>query len=103
MAIPDPIVAALCNFSIRPPRSGCVLLAILGSLAWNDACIAKPTREQIVALADQCKQYKIQMDLVKEFGTDFSGLDLSGVDFRGCHYAYYETILRNANFRGCNL
>ena len=43
------------------------------------------------------------MNLVKEFETDFSGLDLSGVDFRGYYSVNNETILRNANFRGCNL
>jgi uncharacterized protein YjbI with pentapeptide repeats len=93
----------LCNPFVPIPRSGCVLLAILGSLVWNDLCNAKPTREQIVALAEQCQQQKTRMDLVKEFGTDFTELDLSGVDFRGYYYVNNETILRNADLRGCNL
>jgi uncharacterized protein YjbI with pentapeptide repeats len=99
----NPTPHAPRSVSIRLVRPVCVLLAMQMSLFWNDPCSAKPTREQIVALGERCKQQKTRMDLVKELGTDFSGLDLSGVDFRGYHYVNNETILRNADFRGCNL
>src|SRR5262245_8142464 len=64
---------------------------------------AKPTRAQVIAFAERCKSEKVRMDLVAEFGADFSGLDLSGVDFRGHHWVGYETNLRGANFSNCNL
>ena len=74
-----------------------LLCAILAAAA-AFPCAAKPTREQIVALAEQCKNEKRRMDLVAEFGADFAGLDLSGVDFRGYHAVGYATNLRGANF-----
>ena len=87
------------RFSIRLPRPLWVLLVMGHSLFLSQLCSAKPTREQIIALGEQCKQQKTRMDLVKEFGTDFSGLDLSRVDFRGNYYVNNETNLRNADFR----
>src|SRR5262245_56731660 len=66
-------------------------------------CAAKPTREQIVAFAERCKNEQKRMDHVAEFGTDFSGLDLNGVDFRGYYHVGYDTDLRHADFSDCNL
>jgi len=63
----------------------------------------KPTREQIVRLSQTCKEQQERMDLVAEFGSDFSGLDLSAVDFRGYYAVGYETNIRNANFSNCSL
>lgn len=63
----------------------------------------RPTREQIVAFSERCKSEKVRMDLVAQFGHDFSGLDLSGVDFRGHHAVDFETNLRGADFSKCNL
>jgi uncharacterized protein YjbI with pentapeptide repeats len=76
-------------------------LAVLAMTA--SPCAAKPTREQVVAFAERCKKEEPRMDLIAEFGVDFSGIDFSGVDFRGCHTVGYETNLRNANFAHCNL
>jgi len=60
-------------------------------LATTHALGEKPTRDQIVQLSQTCKEQQKRMDLVAEFGTDLSGLDLSGVDFL-CYYAVgYET------------
>jgi uncharacterized protein YjbI with pentapeptide repeats len=63
----------------------------------------KPTKRGIVALSTQCKQLGVRMDLVGQFGTDFSGLDLRGVDFRGAHAVRLETNLRRADFSNTNL
>jgi uncharacterized protein YjbI with pentapeptide repeats len=79
------------------------LLCLIVAATTASPCAAKPTREQIIAFAERCKSEEKRMDLVAEFGGDFAGLDLSGVDFRG-HYAVgYETILRNTSFSQCNL
>jgi uncharacterized protein YjbI with pentapeptide repeats len=43
------------------------------------------------------------MDLIGKFGSGFSGLDLSGVDFRGAHTVGLETNLRGADFTNANL
>jgi uncharacterized protein YjbI with pentapeptide repeats len=79
------------------------LLCLIVAATTASPCAAKPTREQITAFAERCKNEKKRMDLVAEFGTDFSGLDLSGVDFRGYYAVDYETNLRNVNFSNCNL
>lgn len=79
------------------------LLCLIVAATTASPCAAKPTREQIIAFAERCKNEKKRMDLVAEFGVDFSGLDLSGVEFRGYHAVGYETNLRNANFSNCNL
>jgi uncharacterized protein YjbI with pentapeptide repeats len=79
------------------------ILYVIVVAATASTCAAKPTREQVVAFAERCKSEKKRVDLVAEFGVDFSGLDLSRVDFRGTHAVGFETILRNANFSNCNL
>jgi uncharacterized protein YjbI with pentapeptide repeats len=66
-------------------------------------CSGKATREQILALAQKCKNEKRRLDLVAVFGVDFSDLDLAGVDLRGHHAAGYETYLGGANLSNCNL
>ena len=56
----------------------------------------KPTREQIIAFLEDWRnnhplteaekqdwKKREKIDLVKQFGTDFTGLDLSGIDFSG--------------------
>jgi len=78
-------------------------LCLIVAATTASPCAAKPTREQIIAFAERCKNEKKRMDLVAKFGVDFSGLYLSGVDFRGYHAVGYETNLRNANFSNCNL
>ena len=79
------------------------LLSLMLVATTASPCAAKPTREQIIAFAERCKNEKKRMDLVGEFGIDFAGLDLSGVDFRGYHTVGHETNLRSANFANCNL
>ena len=79
------------------------LLCLIMAATTASPCAVKPTREQIIAFAQRCKNEKKRMDLVAEFGGDFAGLDLSGVDFRGCHAVHYETNLRSADFSNCNL
>lgn len=79
------------------------ILCLIVAAMTPSQCAAKPTREQIIAFAERCKNQKKRMELVAEFGGDFAGLDLSGVDFRGYHAVGYETNLRNANFSNCNL
>ena len=87
-------------FMFRRAAVACFSIALATAAA---PCLAKPTREQIIASADRCKAEMKRLDLVAEYGTDFSALDLSGVDFRG-HYAVgYEPNLRGADFSNCNL
>ena len=62
----------------------------------------KPTREEVVAYVDQCTSARRKMDLIVQFGTDFSGLDLHGVNFRG-HNSALGTNLRGADFTEANL
>jgi uncharacterized protein YjbI with pentapeptide repeats len=87
---------------------------LLGMLATTlDAPAAhgeKPTREEVVAYVDQCTSARTKMDLIGRFGTDYSGLDLHGVDFRAASVTSrgefrpdLQTILRGANFTNCNL
>ncbi len=87
---------------VSPRLLACLLLLVVAAGA-TPRCWAKPTREQIVAFAEECKEQQKRMDLVAKFGSDFSGLDLSGVDFRGYYAVGYESILRGADFSNCNL
>jgi uncharacterized protein YjbI with pentapeptide repeats len=84
-------------------RMSVPLLCLIVAASTASPCAAKPTREQLIAFAERGKNEKKRMDLVAEFGGDFAGLDLSGVDFRGYHAVGYETNLRNANFSNCSL
>ncbi|MCL4203013.1 MAG: pentapeptide repeat-containing protein [Pirellulaceae bacterium] len=88
--------------------------ALLGMLATTlGAPVAhgeKPTREEVVAYVDECISARRKMDLMGRFGTDYSGLHLHGVDFRAASVTArgefrpdLQTILRDANFRNCNL
>jgi len=60
-----------------------------------------PTRAAIAAYSAECKQSGQRMDAIARFGTDFSGLDLRGVDWRVPHAG--KTNLQGANFAGANL
>lgn len=62
----------------------------------------KPAREEILAYVNECSKQRVKMDVIGRFGTDFSGLDLSGVNFKGGYQAS-GTNLRNADFTGANL
>jgi hypothetical protein len=71
----------------RRIAKGAALWLLLSAVARADTGpalnVKKPTRQEIIAFAAKCKRLDVQMDLVGRFGTDFSGLDLRGVDFRG--------------------
>jgi len=43
----------------------------------------RPTRQQVQVYATACINNEQKADFIRKFGTDFSGLDLSGIDFRG--------------------
>jgi uncharacterized protein YjbI with pentapeptide repeats len=75
------------------------LLVLLGAAP----CPAKPTPEQVSALAQTCKAEKRQLDLIAAFGTDFTGLDLTGLDLRGAHAVGLEPIMTAADFTGATL
>lgn len=76
----------------------CLLFLLLPATAYAE----KPTRKEIVAYVNECTRQRIKMDVVERFGTDFSGLDLSGVNFKGGYQAS-GTNLRGADFSGANL
>jgi uncharacterized protein YjbI with pentapeptide repeats len=85
------------------PRTSVPFLCLIVVGTAVSPCAGKPTREQILAIANRCKNEKKRMDLVSEFGVDFAGLDLAGVDFRGYYAVDYETNLALADFSRCNL
>jgi len=78
--------------------AGALWLALLSATVYAE----KPTRKEIVAFSDDCTKQRVKMDVVGRFGTDFSGLDLSGVSFRG-RYRATGTNLRGADFTDANL
>ncbi len=81
----------------------CVLTgALSATLLAATARGEKPTREEVVAYVDECTSARRKMDLIVRFGTDFSGLDLHGVKFRG-HNSALGTNLRGADFSEANL
>jgi len=75
---------------------------------------AKPTREQIIEFLEEYKnnhplteeekqagrEKREKIDLVKRFGTDFTGLDLSGINFRETERG---VIAAGIDFSDCNL
>jgi uncharacterized protein YjbI with pentapeptide repeats len=61
------------------------------------------TPAAIATLTAECKAEGKPMDLIAKFGNDFSGLDLTGVDFCGAHAVRLETNLRKANFSRAKL
>jgi uncharacterized protein YjbI with pentapeptide repeats len=81
----------------------CAVSAATLILACPAQSLAKPTRQAILSYSDQCKADGIQMDLIRQFGTDFSHLDLSGLDLRGVYRHGFETLLVGADFSGSNL
>jgi uncharacterized protein YjbI with pentapeptide repeats len=75
-----------------------VFLLLLSATAHGE----KPTREDVIAYVDECTNERQKMDLIARFGTDFSGLDLRHVNFRG-HNSALGTNLRGADFTDANL
>ncbi|MCL2744902.1 MAG: pentapeptide repeat-containing protein [Planctomycetaceae bacterium] len=80
----------------------------------------KPTREQIIKFLDvyrkippltweeirDGKDKRETINLIERFGTDFSGLDLSGIDFcigYGKSLQYHKVIAAGADFSRCNM
>jgi len=84
-------------------RAMALLQCLIVVAASGLPCYAKATREQIAAFSERCKNEKKRADFIAEFGNDFTGLDLSRIDFRGHHYVNHESNLRNADFSNCNL
>lgn len=90
------------------------LLPCCGFLRAEEAPPSKPTREAVIALLEKYHQNpppepekpwyprpgREVIDLAKAFGTDFTGLDLSGVNFvpEG-----YDTSAKGVDFSGCDL
>ena len=83
------------------------LLCLFVMAVFASAQDTKPTRELIikflggwryVPITDKEKEWKerTKVDLVKQFGTDFTGLDLSGIDF-------IQTDASGADFSHCNM
>lgn len=94
-----------------------VAIFVLGvCLAVEASCLAdeKPTRTQIIGFLEDYRerhplsenektlavQDREKVDLVKRFGTDFSGLNLSGIDFRILERG---VILSGVDFSGCDM
>jgi uncharacterized protein YjbI with pentapeptide repeats len=87
----------------------CILSATNAFASEQDT---KPTREQIIEfLEDYKKNHPItdekqkwdnreKINLVEQFGTDFTGLDLSGIDLRDG--IGYGIVASGADFSGCN-
>jgi hypothetical protein len=57
---------------------GMLTTTLIAATAYGE----KPTREEVVAYVGECTSARKKLDLIERFGTDFSGLDLHGVDFR---------------------
>ena len=91
---------------------------ILCVLTASNACTVeqntKPTREQIIEFLEDYRNNhplteaekrvgwdkREKVDLVKQFGTDFAGLDLSGLDFR---IEARRVVASGADFSYCNM
>ena len=76
---------------------------VFSFLTLDIVALAKPTREQIIAFSEECRNQKKRMDLTKKFGSDFSYLKLTGIDFRGYYQVDNETILTDVDFSYSNL
>ena len=63
----------------------------------------EPTPEAIRLYLDDCITRGLQADLITKFGTDYRGLDLRGLPFKGYYQVGLETILRGADFREADL
>ncbi|MFT5522286.1 MAG: hypothetical protein ACI9HK_000229 [Pirellulaceae bacterium] len=88
--------------SLERPRHylfAMLLLVLIAAVAQAE----RPTRKQVQAYAMLCTNAKVQADFIRKFGTDFSGLDLAGINFRGPHAVSLETNLRGADFSNSNL
>ncbi len=74
----------------------------------------KPTRTDVIAFLEKCRENmpltqeeekiawrnREKIDLVKQFGKDFTGLDLSGIEFK---QEVRGVVALNADFSHCNL
>ncbi len=82
-------------------------VTVLGLGFFLLACAAtangQVTRKQIIEYAEQCKAQDQRLNLIGRFGTDFSNLDLNGIDFRGMDSVDARTILVDADFSNSNL
>ena len=95
------------------------LLCLFVTAVFASAQDTKPTREQIIEFLEEWQNRPLteeeqtvgrdkreKVDLVKQFGTDFSGLDLSGINFSNVDLRYakfYDTLLKNTNFTNAYL
>lgn len=93
-----PIMERMRGLATRFAVPWCLLCLLMPDAARAQ----KPTREEILAYVNECSQQRVTMDVVGRFGTNFSGLDLSGVNFEGGYQAS-GTNLRGADFTGANL
>ena len=89
---------------MRTVRQICTFtLLVLTSIGTAAAQAEKPTRQAIVQYNAQCKAGDVKADFVNEFGTDFTALDLSRVDFSGPHAYRKESNLSEVDFSDANL
>ena len=65
-----------------------------------NAAAEKPTHEEVQQFLAECAAADLAPDFVAKFGTDYSGLDLSDVSFKGSRFS---TGLARANFQACDL
>jgi uncharacterized protein YjbI with pentapeptide repeats len=92
----------------------CLIIALL-TVANVSATeqVTKPTREQIIEFLEEEHRDRPLMeeekgrwrgreriDLVKRFGTNFTGLDLSGIDFKAFERSIFAL---GVDFSGCNM
>ncbi len=79
------------------------LVLVVSIVLAAPAASGQPTREDIVAHLAECVARDRAANLVEALGTDFHGLDLRDIDFKGVHRAYLETDLSHADLSGCDL
>ena len=113
-----PSIAAFPPIERRPLRLlvRLIALSLLFSLSLGEAQEAPttgrtaastsppaPTPEAIRLYLDDCITRGLQADLITKFGTDYRGLDLRGLPFKGYYQVGLETNLQGADFRDADL
>jgi uncharacterized protein YjbI with pentapeptide repeats len=83
--------------------SAILILALLTTWLTQIGCDEGVTREALAAFGGAHKNSGRRMDVIAEFGKDYSGLNLRGVDFRGAHAIGLETNLAGADFTNADL